>query len=475
MTGALARFDARQRLVLLLAMPLFVGSGMVLAAAPWQAALAFALAAGAAAAVACYRPVLYPLIFLAPFESNFLGLAFYYPWSVREIDLFPLHPFLLALPLCGLGLSRLAKASRPPFRDALRPLLAVFAAWAVVSMAWAPLFAHSLLHCSVVVANILLYFYVVGIVDREVVLRRAMLCLVAYGLLVALANLLVRYSPEVAYKVRLLDFVNFEFYVRGMEINFRSRSIASDNMTAYTQNLFMAATAAHLLWAKTLRGRLFFGLCLLFMVWGMLLCQSKAGTISFIVMVGYFLLVFKRLRRHFFLWAPVCVASFVGVFFLHTLYLDDPKTPRLLYEIGTQSLSWRWRLDLWSRYWDRLASGRLFEGLGAGGFIFDAHVPHAHSIYLSVFFDFGLVGLLLLLAGMAVMIGRFFELSGRQETYPQIVFLSLCGGLVTMAVQGVFDSSYLMPVITLFTGLGSAACALARRDAAAGRGGRDPR
>ena len=127
------------------------------------------------------------------------------------------------------------------------------------------------------------------------------------------------------------------------------------------------------------------------------------------------------------------------------------------------SLSWRWRVDLWTRYWNKLASGSLLEGLGAGGLIYDAHVPHAHSIFFSVLFDFGLAGFSLMLVGLVILTARFVRLHRRQETYPQVLFVALCGGLVTMAVQGLFDSSYLMPVIPLFLGLTSAAYALAQR------------
>jgi len=465
--NALACYDQRQRLALFLAAPALLATGMALAAAPWLTTLAFVLAAGALAAVVCYRPVLYPLLFLAPFESNFLGLATYYRWSVKEIDLLPLFPFLLVFPLIGLALSRLSRSSRPPYPDALRPVFAAFAVWAMLSMAWAPLFAHSLLHCSIVVCNIILYFYVVGIVDDETFLRRVMNCLIVYGVLVALANIVVRYSPQVAYKVPLLEHINFEFYIRGMKTNFRSRSIANDNMTAYTLNLFMSIAGAHLLCAKGLLKRLLLAATLLFMLWGMLLCQSKGGTISFVVLVGFFLVAFKRVRRYFFLWGPIAGGLFFAVFYAQTLYLADPKTPRLLFQIGTESLSWRWRVDLWSRFWDKLISGSLFEGLGAGGLIYDAHVPHAHSIYFSVLFDFGLVGFALMLLGMVILTARFARLRRHQETYPQTLFIALCGGLVTMAAQGVFDSSYLMPVITLFLGLTSASYALARRGVAA--------
>lgn len=461
--NAIACLDRRQRLALLLSAPVLVACGMALVAAPWQAALAFVLTGGVLAAIVCYRPVLYPLLFLAPFESNFLGIATYYRWSVKEIDLFPLYPFLLVFPLAGLALSRLARAGRPQFPDAMQPVLAAFAAWSILSMVWAPLFVHSLLHCSIVVCNILLYFYVVGVVDDEAFLRRVMNCLIFYGVLIAAANILVRYSPQVVYKVPLLEYINFEFYIRGMETNFRSRSIANDNMTAYTQNLFMCITAAHLLYTKGLMRRLLLTFAMIFMFFGMLLCQSKAGTISFVIMIGYFIVVFARVRRYFFLWAPIATGLFFVVFYAQTRYLDDPKTPRLLYQLGTESLSWRWRVDLWTRFWSKLASGSLLEGLGAGGLIYDAHVPHAHSIYFSVLFDFGLVGFSLMLVGMVILTVRFVRQYRRQETYPQVLFVALCGGLITMAVQGLFDSSYLMPVVTLFLGLTSASYALAQR------------
>lgn len=470
MTALWAGYDARQRLVLGCALPLLFVCGLSVAAAPLQAALIYGTAGAALAATVFCRQAIYPILFLAPFESNFLGLALYYPWSVKEIDLFPLYPLVMVFPLAGLALSRLASDGRPPFPDALRPLVLSFAAWTTLSMAWAPLFEHSLLHWAVLVCNILLYCYVIGIVDNEAFLRTIMRCLIAYGLLVALANILVRYSPQVAYKLPLLEHVNFEFYVRGMETNFRSRSIANDNMTAYTLNLFMCVAGAHLLAARTLLARLWLAACLMFMYWGMLLCQSKAGTMSCFALLAYFVLVFDKSRRNVFLWTPVAVGLFVFLFYANTLYLDDPKTPRLLYQIGTESLSWRWRLDLWGRYWEKLLSGRLLEGMGAGGLIFDSHVPHAHSIYFSVLFDFGLVGFAMLLAGLCVLAGRFWAMRRFQDTYSQILFVALCGGLLTMAVQGVFDSSYLMPVITLFLGLTSAAYALAKRDAAPKQG-----
>ena len=405
-----------------------------------------------------YKSALYVLVALIPFDPTFLGIGFYYEWSLPRKDLFPLFPFLLAIASAGLLAARLTKAVNGLSADYLQYVALVFILWVALSLQWSPNTHHGALEFSIVVWNCVLYIFVVQAIDTPMLLRRICWAWVVMGLLVGIANVLVRYLPDMdIYYPVLGDNIKLEFHIRGMDVNPRSRTISNDNVTAMTTNLFLSVAVGLFLFEGKRINQIFLLLAIAIMIFGQLLNMSKGGTLGLLVMASYFLLVFKVFRKNLFLSAYVFVLGFTSLFILHIVYLASERGPRLIETSSGESYSLITRLRLWDFGWDNLLQSGFFCGLGAGGFTNLNEAPHAHSLILSVLFDFGAIGLLLLLGVAAILITRVMTKIARQDSFSEIMFLATSGGFVSLGVQGLFDASYTLSVFYLFLGLSTSA------------------
>jgi O-antigen ligase len=83
-------------------------------------------------------------------------------------------------------------------------------------------------------------------------------------------------------------------------------------------------------------------------------------------------------------------------------------------------------------------------GLGTGGLrYYKDPLPHAHSIYFSTLFDFGVIGALLLVGLIIALITKLFKLISYQTTYAQIMLVASTGSLLVVGVHGLVDFNYL--------------------------------
>jgi hypothetical protein len=455
-------YNARQWALLAASLPLLAFYGVASAYWPLQASLAYTVVVLIALAVFCYRKTLYPILLLAPLDPAIIGLSFRYQWSIPERDYFPLYPFVLVFGFAGMLLARLRPGARLGPPDTLIPLLFLFLAYAWVSAYWSPSVPHGQFHAAVLAAGVLLYVFVVTAIDSKDLLYRVCWFWIIFGFLVGLANLAVRYCPDVIIQEHLFGRTVFELTIRGLPVITRSDTISNANNTALTLNLFLSAALGMYLWERSKARRAFLLLVGAAMLFGQFLNQSKGGTLGFVLMTGYFLVVFARLRRNFIMHGALLAFAFIGTFVASIFYLAGERTPRLIAGEATEGISMATRFRMWSAGWDALMQNGAFTGLGSGGFIRIFDPPHAHSLYLSILFDFGIAGLALFLLLMLVAMLRTSRMLPHQESFAQIMFLALSGGLIPIAFHGLFDTQYTVAVFHAFLGLCSAAYFLAR-------------
>ncbi len=463
----LQTYNRAQWVVLIVSIPLLVMCGLWGAYRPLWTMTALFVAFLALIAVFSHQKVLYLLVFPALLDPNYMGLAFHYHWNVfsgEGKNVFPLYPFILAFAMAGLILSRLRPGSMFSTRDSIIPILILFCFWAFFSTTWAPNTEHGLFQATIPACGILLYFFVVESLDSSEFLYRICWVWILLGLLVGLANIAVRYSPDVNFIQHLHDRIYFAFQIRGTNVLMRSDTISNANLTALTLNLFMCVAVGMFLHEKSSSRKAFLLAALAVMLFGQFLNMSKGGTLGFVLMVVYLITVLDKFRKNFLMYGFLAAIFFIATFSLNQLYLAQARGPRLLHEVGTGGSSLVERMRMWDFGWEHLAQEGLAIGLGAGGYTHLHDAPHAHSIPFSILFDFGFMGFFLFCLVVLVLSSRFFRLVTHQKTFAQLMFLSLCGGLVAISFQGLFDGTYTLSVLYFFLGLCTSSFLLAEKE-----------
>jgi O-antigen ligase len=142
--------------------------------------------------------------------------------------------------------------------------------------------------------------------------------------------------------------------------------------------------------------RLFFRLCLLVMVPGVILTGSRAGSIALVIS----LLVIPLCARHVGTFTKVIVLSVVIVALVAGLSLLPPDTLKRLSSIGeeVEHGSMAGRRELWAAGWEQFKRHPLL-GVGCGGFpeaisVASITTNVAHNTYLSVATELGVAGFL---------------------------------------------------------------------------------
>jgi O-antigen ligase len=87
--------------------------------------------------------------------------------------------------------------------------------------------------------------------------------------------------------------------------------------------------------------------------------------------------------------------------------------------------------------------------------------PHAHSIFFSTWFDFGLVGLLFMLWLTIYYARNLLPSLLAQRSRQQLVVSAMSGGLLVICLQGLVDFEYNTPSIWVYFALMTAALNLA--------------
>ena len=220
------------------------------------------------------------------------------------------------------------------------------------------------------------------------------------------------------------------------------------------------------------------GPLLLLMFFVNLRTGSRAGFFSLLAGILFFLLGYhslKKDRRHISLIFFLILIFLVGAVFLVAF------NPLEGFRIGFRGYNpvdfavedtFRFRLEMWGVVWDYISSsGQYFQGLGIWSFKLltkDEYgiLNHAHNMYLNVFVDYGLVGLLIFVAIYVVAINRFrAALKAAHDKYYQVLLLAMAAALLAFSIHGIVDFWIeALRVMWLFLGVAMAAANLAIKE-----------
>ena len=414
--------------------------------------------------------LMYLLISMALLGRTLLGFDFDTSWS-NNGTIFPFYmPFLFAV-LLARTIKGLPHIDSPANKSAYVSLTLFLALWGVMSLIWTENKLHGLLVQLELILNISIFLYCLYALRSEATLRKAMWFWTCFAVVVGFICLVRLYIPFGPFQCDY-EIVNNIFLRGGIgSVQRRAMGIANPNASALFLNISIAVALS--LWA-TERDKLqvwMLSVIVLFFVFVLLSTGSKGGLISLFVLTFYLLVVFRHFRKRILRNSLVCFTLLVLLITtIHILRSSEGEyrvTAALTGGVEgalQEDTSFSSRLGIWKDGWSALVEESAGLGLGPGGFTHHcAPHPHAHNIYFSIIFDFGLAGLLFLMLFSVALLRNMAISLRNQETRLQILLVFLSSGLVALAAHGLVDHMYSRTVLWLYLGVVAAAALLSTK------------
>ncbi len=416
------------------------------------------------------------LIFLVPVTSHFLYIENrdYSQLIVgaSNIQILPVYSPVILIAALAVFITNRARRHRPTLqeRHLFLPLgLLLLVGFLVLFDVYD--LAHSTLEYVVLVTHCLLFYVILGTVNSSSRLKTALWCMVVSGLLQSIAgiaffsygygvintgiDLPFGFSVKMFHQLGPLTPDGLFKRVAGTQASHLTAMMLAATFPMAT-GLFVVARG----WPTRLFLLAAGGIILVVLV----MTLSRGGLVGIMAAATVTFLVLEKLRpRWILLWAGLLV-TLVVLTFITTLVanslLKTEVEPRLIARTADAGTSLTEqapdRIDLWQdsfRDWQK----KSYQGLGVGNTKLLQQAPHAHSIYFSFLFDFGVAGCIVLVWFGLTLAGRYLSLPWHQSTDSQVLLVAAHGGLAAVLVHGLIDFEYNTALVWVFLGLALAA------------------
>ena len=170
------------------------------------------------------------------------------------------------------------------------------------------------------------------------------------------------------------------------------------------------------------------------------------------VMMHFFILCSSALRKKIFINAIVLNLMIMAFILISFIFIREPRLS------GTSAKSIEGRFGIWNAGFTAMEKkSQILSGLGLGGYEDATIFPHAHNLYLSFFFDFGIIGFFCIIMIMLVLFKEYVLKRSRmiflsQNNYYEIMSLAFFSGLLALGLHGIMEYSYLHTIVWLFLG-----------------------
>lgn len=404
--------------------------------------------------LARYKWGIYLLLFLVPVAGDHAGFHFHANWSIDIADNFPVFPIISLVVLMSWLLHRIANFQNKGTEDSFRKILFIFFCWAFLSLFWAPgVSKHHFFQLALFSINFLLFYLLSDAVNEEKFYRKLMVCWVVFGTIVAVLTILSAvFNAKKIYSIKVLDYLTFKLTILAPPT--RAESIANCNETAFFLNLVICIAIGMMLTAQNRFKSVTVAGAIVLMMLANFLTLSRAGAGALLIMLYFLLFFIKQLRKRFVRNFIIVNGIVIALLLIQmNIFQEKRATPRLMaHKVAAKSQS-RPSL-LWNPGFKMMDErGSIWGGLGIGGFKQYIKAPHAHSIFFSVLFDFGVVGVMIILGFIFLLLKKMVVMWRQQHTYLQKMAMCCYGGIVAIGVHGLVDFEYNTPSVWLFLGI----------------------
>ncbi len=204
-----------------------------------------------------------------------------------------------------------------------------------------------------------------------------------------------------------------------------------------------------------------------FLFFTTLFTQTRAPLAALLMGMGYLILVIKNFRafliRNLYIFAVGFIFLF-GIYIMSQLELMDilglnKAAPSRYLSTSQTEDAITSRYKYWKQVFKAVENKEAYiYGLGAGGSTYTLYpTPHPHNVYLSVFFDFGLIGFMLMLILILLATAKIvFIIRELEDGYIKTMLISLSGCMVTLGAECLLDFDYNLPLAWILMGIGVA-------------------
>ena len=417
----------------------------------------------------------YSLIFLVPFTTSSVHFLVDADWNFivgkSKIDLIPIFAIIVLVTFLGFVLRKLGKVEKGASGNIIAIPVFVLFLYSGLTILWSESKVHSLFQYLIFVMNIGIFVLITAYVREEKDLAAAVWCFILSGMLQAAAYIVCFFLRTYIFETNIflnvyfvLNIVGGYFQSSGMPLT--DGGFMDHHQFALMINLVLAVSFGLFL---TKSGRLKKALLAVSMttfIFVVLHTQSRAGIGSLLVMACFAFFAFQSIRKYWFRLCPIFVVVVIAFYFIEAAVTGaitgKYTTPRLivlgqkmqtsqnLIDPGLKEKTGRMRL--WKKSFDEYKE-QILRGFGVGNLKKVMHAPHAHNVFLSFLFDFGIIGLTCIISIIYILVKRFKMLLPHQISYSQIMSIAFGAGLVAIGFHGQFDFEYNTTLLWLYLGL----------------------
>lgn len=342
-------------------------------------------------------------------------------------------------------------------------LLFALVAFGMLSVVWSPNIIHGLSFCIRLILNCLIYLLLVVLLKNQGDVLRAIKTLIFTTVMTA-ATMMVSIFPIDLLNIKktcfLTKYLSLRFYFETYQL--RASSIMETHIAVTFLTFGVLFSMGILSQSKGKKEKIMLSLIIIFLILSALYTKARGPIASMLVAILFLIFAMKNFRTYFFrnlyLFA-LCFIFLFGIFITTSSYLTaiiKPYLPTAYYK-GEHSFSDR--LEYWETAYNALKnSGAYIQGLGAGGATYYLYpVLHTHNICLSIFFDLGLIGLVLFFILISISMTKLFlTIRSLKEGFTKAMLLSTSGCILAIGLASLVDYNYNFYLLWLIMGLGTA-------------------
>lgn len=374
--------------------------------------------------------------------------------STTKVMFFPYKYFILVV-IVSYFLSRLSGKIEKRETMPLDTVLIIVLFYQCVSIMWAPSTTIGVVIIITLLFNYLTYFAPGALIKDEAVLKNVVRLWILSGVITASGIILSNYYTG-EYDIAFTKYSGF--HMGFVEAGQRPAGFAYGNTAAgfVITSMMLVLGTIHL--KKTIGGIALSMLSVMFMLYSVLVTASRGAFLGLFGSFIFFILFNPRLKgqviKYFFVTilftvVVILVAKpdfinrlLVGFGYEGTLYFTGGET-----FTSTSKTAGVTGMGLRTQWWQNALEQmvekpiRLLSGLGVGGFFY-YNGELEHSVYLSFFFEMGVIGLILLIFIITILasnISRYLR-CWQEDSYAATILLPATAGLIAMiGIQGLIN------------------------------------
>ncbi len=462
-----------------------IGIGLLCIFVPWYLAVMFSILL--ALSVFLHLRLqwwAYMFVFLIPFMGIKYPAVYLTVQNFVRGDAIPLLPFLSTFAFLSFIIHTLVNARKKTFKNPFFIPVLLLLCYSIFTLFWSPAnIEFNMFYLMYLIVDVSLFYFLFYIIitNNESFHRRLMWCFLFSGVALALQSLWILFlmvtdSPGIITltTVRISDWLSLDLTARPPEKGVTSVHgfFLGPQETSMVLDTTIYAGMGLLLTEKGKLTRWFIRIIIVMLMVVVFLTGTKSGIWSLIMISFIFVFLSSQFRKNFFRNCFIVLATFLTIIF-SIIIISGPKKrdPRIINVSAQDQSSMGQRIGYWETGFKEINRRKVaLFGLGIAGFKYvtiPQMISHAHNIYLSLFFDFGVIGLIFVFLIIFILLKMFLKILKRQNTYYQNMSVAFAINLLTIGVIGLVYIPYYMGYVWFILALGSSTFYMANKELSA--------